>query len=253
MTFDPRPAARRLAAAWNDQAWLDPLPPEERPTTLDEGYDIQARLQQELGDGSIGWKIAGSSVKGLRLSPSGKALFGFLRTSCAHASGVGLPLPPGAVTLEVEVAVRFARDAAPASEAFDASMIDAAFVAIEVVRSRFHDRKAVGQPSFVADDAGFHAFVLGDELPGGLQSPALAAPAALHRDGAPLAGPMVGEEATDVLAALALFWTHAASRNLRVPAGTIVTTGTQTAPVDVREAGLYEARIGAGVARLTLR
>lgn len=254
MKPDPRAAARRLAAAWTSRTLLDALPEGERPATLDEAYDIQQALQRELGERSAGWKIGGASVRGLQSSPSGKALFGFLRESCVHASGAVLPLPqPGAVTLEVEIAVRFARDAAPASEPFDPSLVDAAFVAIEVVRSRFRDRKAVGQPSFVADDAGFHAFIRGDEFPAALRSPELAEPAFLHRDDAPVAEPMAGEEGIDASVALQLFWAHAAARGVRVPAGAIVTTGTQTRPVDVGRPGTYEGGIGGRTVRVTFR
>ena len=246
-------AARRLAAAWNGRTLLDELPPAERPATLDAAYAIQRRLQEELGEAGAGWKIGGASVNGLRASPSGQPVFGFLRGSCVHESGAVLDLPPGGVVLEVEIAVRFGSHVAPASTPFDPAMIDRAYVAIEVVRSRFRDRKAVGQPSFLADAAGFHAFVRGDELPGGSQSPAFGEAATLSLDGVPIAGPLSGDDGTDPLAALRLFWDHAASQQLVVPAGAFVTTGTQTAPVDATRGGTYQGSIGGYVVRLQLR
>ena len=253
MDTDIRAAARRLAAAWNAQSWIDKLPPGERPATLDTAYAIQRQLQEETGEPSAGWKIAGASVNGLRASPSGQALFGFLHGSCVHASGVNLAMPPGGVTLEVEIAVRFGQEAAPATTPFDPVLIDEAFVAIEVVRSRFHDRKAVGQPSFVADDAGFHAFIRGDALPTGLASVALAEAAQLTRDGVVISRPLSGDDGTDPLASLRLFWAHAASRQIVVPAGCIITTGTQIAPVDATEGGTFQGRLGSQVVRLKLQ
>jgi 2-keto-4-pentenoate hydratase len=246
-------AARRLAAAWNGRTLLDELPLAERPATVDAAYAIQRRLQEELGEASAGWKIGGASVNGLRASPSGQPVFGFLRGSCVYESGAVLALPPGGVTLEVEIAVRFGRQVAPASTPFDPALIDRAYVAIEAVRSRFRDRKAVGQPSFLADDAGFHAFVRGDELPGGAQSPVFGEAASLTRDGVPIAKPLAGDDGTDPLAALRLFWEHAAAQRLVVPEGAFVTTGTQTVPVDATQEGAYEGSIGRHVVRFRLR
>ena len=252
MDTDTRAAARRLAAAWNSQTWIDALPPAERPATLDAAYAIQRQLQEETGEPSAGWKMGGASVNGLRSSPSGQATFGFLRASCVHASGVALALPPGGAVLEVEVALRFGRQVAPATTPFDPALIDAAFVAIEVVRSRFHDRKAVGQTSFVADDAGFHAFVYGAVLPGGLASGAVAEGAMLSRDGVPISPPLSGDDGIDPLESLRLFWDHAASHGIVVPAGAFVSTGTQTAAVEVSEGGTYQGSIGSHVVRLVL-
>ena len=250
---DTRAAARRLATAWKRQVWFDELPPAERPATLDAAYAIQRQMQEEIGEASAGWKIAGASPNGLRASPSGKALFGFLRSTCVHPSGVALAMPHGGVTLEVEVAVRFGKTVAPASTALDPALIDEVFLAIEVVRSRFRNRKAVGQPSFVADDAGFHAFIRGDVLPGGLGSTLLGEAATLSRNGVMIAGPLTGEDRTDPLSSLHLFWAHAASRRLVVPAGAFVTTGTQTAPVDVVEGGIYQGSLGGHEVRLHLQ
>ena len=252
MDTDTRAAARRLAAAWKTQSWIDALPPDERPATLDAAYAIQCRLQEETGEPSAGWKIGGASVNGLRASPSGQAVFGFLRGSCVHACGAELAMPPGGVTLEVEIAVRFGRAAVPATTPFDPALIDEAFMAIEVMRSRFHNCKTVGQPSFVADDAGFHAFIRGDALPGGLASAAFTEAAVLTRDGVVIGHPLGADDGTDPLAALRLFWTHAASRQIVVPAGAIVTTGTQTAPMDVTEGGTYQGRLGSHMVRLRL-
>jgi 2-keto-4-pentenoate hydratase len=55
--FDPAPAASLLAAHWRNGTQLTELPPEIRPRTLHEGYDVQDRLIAEMGEEVSGWKL----------------------------------------------------------------------------------------------------------------------------------------------------------------------------------------------------
>lgn len=245
--FNPEPAAQRLADAWRRRHRLTELPPEERPADVQAGYAIQAALQRRLADGSAGWKIAGASVNGLKAAPHGAPVYGYLREPCVHKSGAVLAAPPNGTmfTVEVEVAVRFGRACQPATEAFDATaMLDAAFLAVEVVCSRFVDRKAVGVPSFIGDNAGFHAFILGDALPQGVASPLLQAPATLLHHGDVVGPALAGDDRTDPLVSMQHFWRHAAEQGLAIPAGAIVTTGTLIKPWDTMTPGTYEGRLG---------
>jgi len=245
--------ADRLAAAWRDGLRLDALPDAERPQTLDQAYAMQARFVALTG-GASGWKIAGASPRGLREDAPMPPALGRLLPSRMFASGTTLRVPDGAVfTLEVEAAVVFARDVAPARDAFDpASMIARAMVAVEVVCSRFVDRKAVGFPSFVADNAAFHAFIQGEALPGGAASPWLASPAALYHDGVAVAEALTGEARTDPLLALGHLWKVFAANGTTIAAGDTVTTGTLTVPLDTDAPGEYEARLGEASLRFTL-
>ncbi|MBJ7262630.1 MAG: hypothetical protein JHC61_02315, partial [Burkholderiaceae bacterium] len=157
-----------------------------------------------------GWKVAGASPAGLRASQFGVALFGYLPSMRMHTSPASLALhPAGPYTLEVEVAVVFGRTVRPAYEALDiASMVSGAHLAIEIVRSRYVDRTKVGAPSFIADNSAFHAFVLGDALPGEWDIAALQERAALMRDGVEFASALNGDALTNPAASLALFWEH---------------------------------------------
>lgn len=243
----PTPASTiaRLVHALREQAWIPPLAEADRPASLDEAYARQAMFEDALGYERFGWKVAGGSPRGLQTSPSGKAMFGRLWQPCRVDDGGRLALPPkGELTVEVEVAVRLGRDVDPSREPFDAGCFDAAFVAFEIVRSRFTDRKAAGQPSFIADNAGFHAFVLGPKLADGLDAAVFAQPASLACDGREVAAALMGDERTEPSDALAMFWRHAAEQQVRLPAGTIITTGTQTPPYDTRQPGLYRGTIG---------
>lgn len=245
--FDPEPAAARLAEAWRHRRRLAELPADERPAGISHGYAIQAALQRRMADGSAGWKIAGASVSSLKAAPHGAPVFGYLRDPCVHPSGAVLAAPPNgaAFTLEVEIALRFGRACRPAAEVFEpATMIDAAYLAVEVVCSRFIDRKAVGVPSFIGDNAGFHAFVKGDALPQGAASALLAAPAQLLHYGEVVGPALAGDDRTDPLAAMQHFWAHAAALDLAVPAGALVTTGTLIRPHDTMKPGTYEGRLG---------
>lgn len=244
-SFDPRPAARRLAAAWKSGGRVPGLPEAERPSDIEQAYAIQAALRDEIGEGIAGWKIGGASVSGRHANPDAPT-FGFLWPSRMRASGATLEAPaPGTLTIEIEIAVRFARTAYPAQEPLQpAEMIDAAYVAAEIVCSRYLDGKAAGPLSFLADDAGFHAFVQGDSLRGATQSSLLHAPAALYRDGQAVGEPLYGDDCTDPLVALELFWARMAARGGEVAAGSIITTGTLIKPFESAPAGDYEGRLG---------
>lgn len=243
--------ARWLANAWRAGILLEDLPDNARPTTAEQAYAMQHQLLQELGDQGAGWKVAGASRKALAAHP--EPMFGFLRRSCMPGNSPAMALPAtGVFTLELEIALRFARTVVPASAAFEPDMVDAAFLAFEVVRSRFRDRKAVGRWSLLADDVGFHAFVQGDLLPGGLQSALLPLPATIHRDGALCGQPLSGDERVDARQALGLFWEHAARHRLTVPAGSLLTTGMVAGAVDALQPGTYEGRLGELSVRLLL-
>lgn len=244
--FDPIPAAQRLAIAWRNQQLLAGLPPQDSPRDDDEAYAVQQALQNELGEGSAGWKIGGATATALRTGPTGRPSFGFLLPSCVRPAGPDLRITaPGKVVLEVEIAVRFSREATPAQEAFDpAGMLGAVHLAVEVVCSRFANGKGAGELNFLADSAGFHALVVGSSLAGAASSELLQAPASLWRDGAQVSETFYGDDRTDPLAALQLFWAAAARSGTVVPAGALITTGTLIRPLETDVAGAYEARLG---------
>ena len=245
LSFEPeRPAARLAEAARTGNRLID-LPEPERPRTMDDAYVIQDLFVGLLDDPIIGWKIAGASPAGLRGELPNPAVIGCLTRSRVYESGATIPLPPGAVpTLETEVALRAVRELTPEMEALDvAEMFDKAFVAIEVVCSRFVDRKAVSYPSFVGDNAGFHAFVVGDELP-------MSADARFDEDAGLWAGDerfaasLSGDKRTQPFVSLGFLWREFARRAVIIPKGAIITTGTLSVPVDTARPGYLEARLG---------
>src|SRR5690606_12306463 len=61
-SYDPHPAAMRLAAAWKSGTRFPELPVDGRPADSEQAYAIQAALRDEIGEGIAGWKIGGASV-----------------------------------------------------------------------------------------------------------------------------------------------------------------------------------------------
>ncbi|WP_455289471.1 hypothetical protein [Cupriavidus necator] len=243
--FDASNAALRLASAARTGMALKELPEEERPQTLPQGYAVQAAFVDRLCEGIAGWKLAGASPRGLRGELPNPPATGVLIPSRVVQSDAVVQLPPGrSATLEVEVAFCFSRTVSPRDEAFDAaSMIEYAAVAVEVVCSRFLDRKSVGQPSFIADNVGFHALVVGGKL-NHADSTAFGKHAGLWRGGERIANSLAGSDRTKPFLSLGFLWNQLAEQDRKIVEGSIVTTGTVTAPVDVTGSGHYEARIG---------
>jgi 2-keto-4-pentenoate hydratase len=243
-TFALDAAVRRLQQAGRDGQLLIELPPEERPATVDDGYLVQTAVLAAGEESIVGWKIAGASPRCLRGDVPAVPLIGGVVPSRILRSGASLAIHAGApLTLEAEVAVSFARDVAPADEPFDPAMIEQVFAAIEVVRSRFVDRKAVGQPSFAADNVGFHALVCGaavDLQPGA----AFQANVEMRFNDQVIATSMLGDDRTQPFQALSFLWSEFARRGITIPRGAVITTGTLTLPVDVTGPGLVEARVG---------
>lgn len=197
--------------------------------------------------------MAGASPRGLRRELPNPPAIGILIPGSVFQSGAVVPLPLGrSATLEVEVAFSFSRQVSPADEAFDAaSMIECATVAVEVVCSRFLDRKAVGQPSFIADNVGFHALIRGDRIDH-TGDASFGEEAGIWRDGERIAHSLSGDDRTKPFLSLGFLWDRLGTQGATIAAGTVVTTGTLTAPVDVFGGGDYVARVGGATVAFTL-
>lgn len=232
--FDPAPAAAVLADAWRRGALLAELPEAIRPRTMAQGYDVQDRLVSELGQAPVGWKLGVGSARQKRQSGVGRSIAGRVFASRLHRPGDVVPLPDAApVTIEFEVAYVLGRDVLPDEAEFP--VLDAVAqtrAAFELVLSRFTDRRAVGWPSFAADDAAFQALVLGDPIdPARLDE--LTGDLVVTVDGREAARSPTGEDATDPRAALADLVATARERGMVLPEGSIVSTGTVSKPFDL--------------------
>lgn len=241
--FDPRPAADLLHAAYREGRQLAELPEAVRPRTMAEGYAIQDRLLDAIGDEFAGWKLAIGSHKGKRSSGVGRSIAGRVLKGQLHADGAEIRMPhAGAVTVEFEIAYVIGRDIAPdAPVAAAASVVAETRVAFELVLSRFLDRRAVGWPSFCADNSAFQSLVIGPAIGSG-DLAALADSLVVAVDGVERVRAVTGEDETDPLAALTDLLAVARERGVTIPAGSIVSTGTLSVPFDLTGPATITAR-----------
>jgi 2-keto-4-pentenoate hydratase len=232
--FNPAPAAQALAALWRSGAQCRELPPELRPATVAQGYDVQDQLVIALGDHVVGWKLGVGSTAQKRASGIGRSIAGHILASRLFGARDSVTVPDSApVTIEFEIDYVLARDVLPTEPAFDVlDAVSEVRVAFELVRSRFVDRRAVGWPSFAADNAAFHALVLGPTIDhDDLRE--LVSTLSIERDGVEVVRALIGDDITDPQAALADLVATARERGMALPKGSIVSTGTQSRPFDI--------------------
>lgn len=241
MTF----AAADAAAAWMTDLWRSgrqatALPADLRPATIADGYDIQDRFIAGLGLPIAGWKLGVGSPRQRAETGAGGSIAGRIFAAKCHQPGDTIALPDLApVTVEFEIAYVLGRDILPGEPAIDPmTAVAEARVTFELVRSRFTDRRAVGWPSFAADNAAFEALVIGATIDG----TSLAASAVVLVDGEERARALTGEDATDPVQAYVDFVATARRRDMILPKGSIISTGTVTRPFNIEGAARIEAR-----------
>jgi 2-keto-4-pentenoate hydratase len=233
--FDPAPAATALATAWRNGTLLSELPGAVRPRSLNEGYDIQDCLIQLLDQPTIGWKLGMGSVLQKRQSGIGRSIAGRILKPFVFGHNDVVPLPNDApATIEFEIAYVLARDVLPGEAALTPlEYVTEVRVAFEVVLSRYVDRRAVGWPSFAADNGAFQALILGEAVERTAISE-LAESLVVTLDGQEAARSVFGDDATDPVEALADLMATARERNMVLPKGSIVSTGTLSKPFTVK-------------------
>ena len=241
--FDPMPAAALLAETWRSGELLQALPEAIRPRTLNEGYDVQDRLVAMLGEPVVGFKLGVGSRKARRDSGVGASIAGRVLANRLYAPGDRVPLSNDApVTVEFEIAYVLARDVAPDDDVSDPlSVVGEARAAFELVLSRFVDRRAVGWPSFAADDGAFAALILGEVIASDEVAEATSS-LVVKVDGVDRARAATGDDETVPGEALADLLALARDRGMTLPRGTIVSTGTLSAPFNLSGAARIEAR-----------
>jgi 2-keto-4-pentenoate hydratase len=223
-------AMSALLAADRDGPLLA-LPEALRPQTLAQAYAIQDAV---VGAGTAigGWKVA-PAKPGLepRCAPIPLSRF--------HASGsrVGAEVFR-APEFEIELAVEMGRDLPPRDRPYGTDDLVAAIAgtraAIEVICSRFVDRKAVSMLEALADAQSNAGVVAGPELSGwsGLDCANVAM--SVRVNGATVRTCAGGPSTDEVLGALVWLANHAAPRNGGLKAGQIIITGARISPFPVR-------------------
>jgi len=242
--FNPDQGAATLAAAYRSGELLAALPVEQRPATLSESLDIQDRFLARLGGASIGWKMALGGFAQKRTLGFGRAIPGRILASRVYKPGDAIPMPNAApVTIEFEIAYVLGRDILPDEPTFSPrEAISETRVTFELVRARYVDRRAVGWLSFTADNCAFDSLVLGPVISPDSEA-ALAQSLTVYADGVEVSRALTGDDVTDPIASLGDLIATARERDVTLPAGSVISTGTLCKPFDVIPTGVeVEAR-----------
>ena len=246
-----REAAALLVRHWDDGTRLDAIPHELRPATREEGYAIQAAMEDVTGESLIGWKIAATSGAGQRHINVTGPMAGRLFAHRVIEDGATVSLATNLMRVaEVEFAFRFGQDLPPRAEPYTVDEVLAAVAtlhpAIEVPDSRYNDFTVVGAPQLIADNACAHVFMPGPAVDGdwrGIDLAAYEVSAVLNGTGVHTG---VGSNVLgDPRVALAWLVNELSGLGITVAAGQIVTTGTCVVPVVVGPGDEVRADLGA--------
>ena len=161
--FDMRLAKRKEAALLADIV----------PRSIAEGYQVQEltvqKLRARFGGHPVGYKAACTSKLAQQQLGVDGPFFGVLLSHSSHRSSAKLSAASFTMrVVEAEFAFEMERDVPAANYTAEtiADFIAAALPSIEIVDHRYHDWKAVGAPSLIADNAIHGAWIEGEPFAG---------------------------------------------------------------------------------------
>ena len=171
---ETRRASEVLWDCWQQGRRLGSIPEDIRPRTREDGYAVQALLEEKSAEPLFGWKIAATSTAGqAHINVTGPLAGRLLDEKVVDLSRRSGAAAKAELTFgvnhmkvaEAEFAFRMGRDLAPRRQPYSVDEVLAAVAAlhpaIEVPDSRFDDFTVVGAPQLIADNACAHQFVLG--------------------------------------------------------------------------------------------
>ena len=250
MSSHLRNAADLLWDCWQEGRRLGSIPAEIRPRTREEGYAVQAVLEERSPSPLFGWKIAATSIAGQKHINVTGPLAGRLLRERAFESGARLPFGVNHMKVaEAEFAFRMGRDMPPRPQPYTVDevleAVETLHPAIEVPDSRFDDFTIVGAPQLIADNACAHLFVLGPAAETDWRALDLVEHQAIGT-----AGDLTREgKGANVLGdpRLALAWlaNELSGLGLTLRAGEVVTTGTCLVPLPIQPGSAIEMDFGA--------
>lgn len=216
-------AAALLIRAARTRGWLERLPEDYRPATVDDALAIQAAIVARTGERIAGWKVGGVVEGAITY---GVLLESRVQRSPARIAALDMPL----LGMEAEVAFRFLHDLPPRAEAYSHEEVDAAvvaFPAIEVVATRYTSYQGTAFIERLADCMSNGAFVVGPDEPAWRTHDLEQLEATLSFDGAVVTQKRGGHSAGHPLRP-AVTLVNALRTSSGVRAGQMMTTGTYT-------------------------
>ena len=242
-------AAELLFAAFRDRRRLPTLSEDCRPTTVEEGYQIQEAFTSRIGADHAGWKVGATGAAMQKARGLSEPIRGRLFHSLNHHDPLEIPIADFfEPMLEAEYAFRLAVDlpvsGAPYTTAQVADAIAALVPAIEICDSRLTDFQTIGAAANIADNViqGGMVFAAPVEVWREYDIPTL--PVVLTADGVEVASGSGANVMGHPLEAFAWLVNHLAGRGIGLAAGEIVTTGTCTGVTPVVAGQRYAADFG---------
>ena len=248
VSLDTRKTSDLLWDCWQQGRRLASIPEDVRPRTREDGYAVQALLEERSAAPLFGWKIAATSVAGQKHINVTGPLAGRLLAEKAFSSGAELTFGDNHMKVaEAEFAFRMGADLPPRAPAYTVDEVLAAVAtlhpAIEVPDSRFDDFTIVGAAQLIADNACAHQFVLGPAATADWRALDLVEHKAIGTVGRPFTGRQEenltreGKGANvlgDPRVALAWLANELSSLGITLKAGQVVTTGTCLVPLPIQ-------------------
>lgn len=258
---ETRTASGLLWDCWHQGRRIASIPEDIRPRTREDGYAVQARLEERSAAPLFGWKIAATSSAGqAHINVTGPLAGRLLREKVIDLSGrsrdaaraeSGAALTFGVNHMKVaeaEFAFRIGRDLPPRDARYAvAEVLEAVATlhpAIEVPDSRFDDFTIVGAPQLIADNACAHQFVLGPATTADWRSIDLVEhvvmgtvegrPSSEHQDTTLTREGKGANVLGDPRVALTWLANELSSLGITLKAGQVVTTGTCLVPLPIQ-------------------
>jgi 2-keto-4-pentenoate hydratase len=227
-------AAETIAAARRDRTPLQPLVGDAVPQTEADGYRIQHALHDLLAadfGSMVGYKIGCTSAVMQQYLGIPHPCGGGVYANGVHPSGAALRAKDFVrVGVECEIAVKLARDLAPAQAPYTAETvapaIEAYLPAIEIVDDRYADWQSIGAPTLVADDFFAAGCVLGKPVTRSAAPDLLAVVGRAQINGVEVSRGTGADVLGHPHHALAWLANHLAAAGKSLRAGEIVLTGS---------------------------
>lgn len=225
--WTPAQATALLVKARQSGHRIADLPEDARPTSIEQAYAIQDATVRQISTVG-GWKVS-------PMRPGAPPNCAPIAASLIHASPARFVYDTmSAPEVEVEVAIRLGRDLPPRGAAYEADEMRAAIgslhPAIEMLNSRFVDRKTVSPLTALADAQSNAAVVIGAGLQDWQETELGRVAMRLRIAGSECAATEGGPDTNNALAALAWLANHVAARCGGLRAGDVVITGARLGP-----------------------
>lgn len=228
-------AADILTETWKNKKTIPALPAEVTPTTMADGYAIQAALHTRLGFKTVGWKLAHSSKAAIQKSNldgpvPGRVYAQTLQQSPARYPARSFSFP----RFEPEFAFKLKSSLPARSKPYDQDEVLAAVgamhLAIEIADARFVDPLAISVPVATADNMGTGGLVVGPAIADWRKIPFTTLGIRLRAGGKVIAEGVSGDSRCDPIEVLVWAANEMSRRGEGLQADMIVSTGSHTVP-----------------------